>query len=1224
MDFAIRTNGVDFRDGTPFAWYYIDDLLSGGTRWRVVAFKELAYLPIQERDDPDLLGKQWAAVRGLHNASVDFVYAAMGVYTPHPLGVVQFYGAAAEAGTKDEAFRQATRRLLAVEATLANYPQSRLRAPSTDRILMLFERMEKLPRVFAILGHPDPRMAKRGLGRNGEIGAQDEDLASQQNEQLFRGLAKIREDFVFLVTAKHIDRGTLNRNLIKLAREASHFASRQKGNLGVGFSIALPLAAVIGGSVGGTHSGSHMHSQTHGQGVQQGWGVTHGRSWQHQVSHGHNISDSHTESGMVGGSTTVTHGTGHTDSHAVTNGKAHTVSTAVTDGHSHTTGHTHTESSSTGTSIANGTSQQQSGSMNWSHSKSSGSSRGHTTSLGITDSSGGGGSVTEGVNKSTGGTDTTSVTSQGSFTEMHSHSNNYNIGGDLIAKVGYTRSNNGGENITHGLGITEADAFHHSTTQSHQEAETWQSSHGSSFQVGDTSQQSSSQGSSVGGSLSAGSGSSHVVTTQSSHTSGDSWSSSDTTSHSVTHGTADTTSHSVTDGKADSVQDSVAQSSSWGRGWADTHTEGETTGESWGEGRSEQVSQQASRSANWGVTDGRGSSVGSIVAAAEGLSAGIVPGVSVSRSWIKEDDVAIRLTEIARMLESLLNEAGAEGGFMTSALLFVGDRGARAAEALVPQAFHGPNVPTPVLTVPGDDSLREYALAFRPSLEPDGDPFQAGLWTKWGTLLTAGQLAAYTAPGIFEEGTALTEQEVIPPTAFYPDMKGEVFLGHQISPETGEITGVPVRLSRDRMFHFVFAADTGFGKSVAAERLVMETTREWHMKTIVLDFGAGWRKLLNAPGLQGRVEIRQLSPGGVRPLRWNPLQIGRNILPEVQWRAFCDIFGAIAQLGEKRQIHELRSTLRDVYLAAGVLVDDPEVRNDPTWGVVRQGEEAEAGAPAGTPLRQLSRAGRQRLAVLRSRNVGLEDLYARIEERMEGIPPRDILYSILDGIRSRLQPLTQGAAALQYAAGPDAIDINEIVPGDWGVAILEGGSFLDEFSKAFLLGWIAWHIYTDAVVRRLRGASDPSEYVQIVFEEANKILTGVGNEESKMASTAEQFEIMWRDSRKYGIWLHVITQSPSLIPSGILSSCNNMVFGNSKNPKDRDLIVASLHKSEKGLTDERWRRFITSLPASWAVGKFGYTMHREELEPVAFRPLKIPAIEPDDDEIAEKLGEIRL
>ena len=30
------------------------------------------------------------------------------------------------------------------------------------------------------------------------------------------------------------------------------------------------------------------------------------------------------------------------------------------------------------------------------------------------------------------------------------------------------------------------------------------------------------------------------------------------------------------------------------------------------------------------------------------------------------------------------------------------------------------------------------------------------------------------------------------------------------------------------------------------------------------------------------VDIRQLTPHGVRPLRWNPLQISRSIIPEVQ------------------------------------------------------------------------------------------------------------------------------------------------------------------------------------------------------------------------------------------------------------------------------------------------------------------------------------------------------
>jgi len=219
---------------------------------------------------------------------------------------------------------------------------------------------------------------------------------------------------------------------------------------------------------------------------------------------------------------------------------------------------------------------------------------------------------------------------------------------------------------------------------------------------------------------------------------------------------------------------------------------------------------------------------------------------------------------------------------------------------------------------------------------------------------------------------------------------------------------------------------------------------------------------------------------------------------------------------------------------------------------------------AGTPLALLTAESRQLLAVHRSKKVGLATLYREIEEKLRTVPPRDsMLRGVLEGILFRLHPLVQGAAAVQYAAGEEAIDLNEIVPGDYGVAVLEGGAFLDDFSKAFLLGWAAWHLYTDAVILRMkRGATRPA-HIQIVFEEANKILAGLdssSSEDESGQSTAEQFANMWRDSRKYGIWLHLITQSPSLIPPGILSSCNNIFVSQLKNPRDRDLAVAALQQ----------------------------------------------------------------
>ena len=233
------------------------------------------------------------------------------------------------------------------------------------------------------------------------------------------------------------------------------------------------------------------------------------------------------------------------------------------------------------------------------------------------------------------------------------------------------------------------------------------------------------------------------------------------------------------------------------------------------------------------------------------------------------------------------------------------------------------------------------------------------------------------------------------------------------------------------------------------------------------------------------------------------------------------------------------------------------------------------------------------MAVARSQVVGLADLYADIEAKLSGVPERDTtLRGVLEGILFRLHPLVQGQAARQYAAGLDAIDINAVVPGDWGIAILEGGKFLDDFSKAFLLGWAAWHFYNDAVIQRDELGVTGDARIQIVFEEANKILsgleTGADEETGGGVSVSEQLTNWWRDARKYGMWLHLITQSPALIPFGILSSCNNMFATQIKNQKDQDIIITALARSPKGLVDEPWRRFLASIPIARAVVKLGY------------------------------------
>lgn len=1067
---TILDNGLHIEDGElRYAWFHCQN--DCGDFYRCVALQELQTIPVSVREDYDLLGKQWAAVRGLHNAGVNFVYSATGIYKPDHIGIVQYFGSAGEAETLEEAAQKALTGVSTVSAVLANFPQSKLGSPNVDWFQWYLDFITSNGRIIsAILGHPDPRQSRTGMPMDG-TGTDDtrDELAMEQNEILFRGLAKIRQNFVFHVLAEHIPRPKMSKTLVKVAETASNVASRRKGVIGIGFNLAIPIMAAIGQSRTAGMGSSTGETQSVADGVSHGWG----------------------------------------DSHQV--GQSHSEGIASTNGVSETWGESSSESK--------GQSHTVSQSQFSSHSSGSGTSSG------------------------------------GGWTKGSSFGGSVDLGKSVLGKIPLV----GG--LMKGVSVNAS-----------------QSEAVSGF--GSTSHFSSST---------SGSGS----------------------------GTADSTSKMNSKGKFHAV--SVINSTT--RSTQDGQSEAWGQSENWGEAHAEglALSSAAMRNLGNGLTGG--------------FNTGLMPGISVNRSWQTEDDVADRLTDVLRGLESLVNQASIEGGFMTNALLFTdSEQGAAAAEALIPQAFHGPSVPTPVLTIHPDKvdekDLRAHAFTFTPWTALDySDPFDGELWTRYATLMTAGQLAALTAPGLFEEGAASTTMAEIPEgMGFYPNMPGDVVLGHQYSPETADLTSAQVRMHQDTLMHTVFTGDTGFGKSVAAIRMAYETTLKWKLRTVVLDFGAGWRSLLNAPGLEDHVDILQLWPDAVRPMRWNPMQIGRNIAPETQWRAFADVFGGIAQLGVKRQKQELLEAMRKVYIEAGVLVDDPEVR-DKQWGIVRPGEDDLIDEKVGVPLGNLTHQQRQILAVHRSICIDLNDLYEEVKDKLRSVPPRDtMLTGVLEGILFRLNPLVQGSAARQFSKGPDTVPVEDLAK-PWGISIIEGGMFLDDFGKAFLLGWTGWHLYMDMVARRVHEVNTSEPILQIIYEEANKIFVkdDAGKDEnSGGVSASQRFADMFRDARKYKARLHVITQAPHLIADDIISSCNNLVAGFLKGPKDKDLVLSALARSEKGFRDEEWRRFMDDIPVGMAIGRFPYTTQREMQRPFLFRPLMLDVPEPADQNIEERLGRISL
>jgi len=1093
----ILDNGLSFKQsgGFNYAWFKIRKEAS--EFYRCVALRELMVIPVTDRDSYDLLGKQWGALRGLHNAGVNFVYTAMGIYKPEHIGIVQYYGAAGEGQTEDDAANAALIGASTVESVLANFPQSKLGTPNADWLRWYLEFVtSKSKHIAAILGHPDPREGHSGSGADGNTSDDGSaDLAREQNEILFRGLAKLTQNFVYQILAEHVARPVMSKALVKISEVASNVASRQKGAIGFGFNLSIPLMAALGQSHAQGVSTSDGEAQSVQEGQSHGWGQ----------SHGHGTSESH--------GTTVTDGIseswGESEGHSKSEGSSHSTGTSHTVGTSH----------SVMESSTHGKSKSQSSGGGWSH----------------TDSQG------------------------------------FNASAKLgdVPIIGGLADALGAGNINVGYNQGSAD--------------------------------------SVSGFSSSG------TTTMSSHTSGESWGESESHGTMESQGTQESESLSTGKSHATGISHSVSQSSSFGR--SENWSESENWGESHSEGRS--ISNSVGHSSAQGITGA--------------MSTGLLPGVSINRSWITEDDVASRLTEVLRRLESVMNQASIEGGYMTNAWIFTdNDTGAQAADALVPQAFHGTSVPTPVMTVRPDEMdeplLRAHAFSFTPWTEADeADPFNGTMWTKYATLITAGQLAAYTAPGLFEEGTASTVMSEIPKgIGFYPSMRGDVVIGHQYSPETGDLTTAQVRLSQENLMHTMAAGDTGFGKSVGMIRMAYETTLRWKLRTVVLDFGAGWRQLLNAPGLEGHVNILQLWPDAARPMRWNPLQIGRNISPETQWRAFADVFGGIAQLGVKRQKQELLDALRTLYLNKGVLVDDPLVRSGEK-GTISRSEASVIGAKAGTTIEKLSSREKQELAVFRSSTIGLSDLYEVIKNKLSTVNARDTtLQGVLDGILFRLNPLVQGSAQRQFAPGPDVIPVEDLSK-PWGITIIEGGMFLDDFGKAFLLGWTGWHLYMDMVARRVHEVNLDEPILQIFYEEANKIFVkdSGGGDESGGVSATQRFADMFRDARKYLARLHIITQAPHLIADDIVSSCSNVLVGFIKDSKDKDIVLSALARSEKGFKDEEWRRFVDDVPIGMTIGRFPYTQDRTMQRPFLFRPLMLNAPEPTESEIKAKLGGIK-
>ncbi len=76
-----------------------------------------------------------------------------------------------------------------------------------------------------------------------------------------------------------------------------------------------------------------------------------------------------------------------------------------------------------------------------------------------------------------------------------------------------------------------------------------------------------------------------------------------------------------------------------------------------------------------------------------------------------------------------------------------------------------------------------------------------------------------------------------------------------------------------------------------------------------------------------------------------------------------------------------------------------------------------------------------------------------------------------------------------------------------------------------------------------------------------------------------------------------MTQTVSALPKGIFSSCANLFLFQTKDATDRDMVLPHLGKTEKGMVNTEYKRYLARIPKptplpSWATAAMSSTWSR--------------------------------
>lgn len=708
-------------------------------------------------------------------------------------------------------------------------------------------------------------------------------------------------------------------------------------------------------------------------------------------------------------------------------------------------------------------------------------------------------------------------------------------------------------------------------------------------------------------------------------------------------------SNSLSNSYSESLSNSQSLSKSVSQGQNQSTSVGETTGESygknisngtgqtWGEGTSESMGRTSGKSTGLSTGTSLGKTYTSNLGASGSM--GIGPSIGYSKSYQWLDQQVKDILEVLDFQNERMKKAIRQGAFYTYVYIACPDTdvlaAAQAAARSTWQNSYALAQPIQALdlTMKEQQHLLSHFSAF--SADVTRENFAGQIDYKYATILTADEYVSYTHLPRISEGGIDADIEDIPHFRVPGLMKGNIYMGKQLSAErftfnNGYRTQFDYRINIDELMHGVFTGQSRSGKTVAAMRFVRELINSRRSATgkrlriVVMDPKQDWRGIARFVEPE-RFHFYSMGNPHFEAINLNPCKIPVGTEPQY-WvdgiiNIYCRAYGLL-----ERGKQMLSDTFYRLYEQAGVFGNkaDHDQGDPATWhkndGVWTWADELSyrSGKVTFHKIYKDMDSLKSSAADARAGN-DTKDAFARLCERLSCFArPYAIEYRLFSAENDFDDPNSFGLGQ----------GIDELIGAD-DVTVFESFGLESTFAN-FIFGVITSGFYK--VAKSIEGGYlNPNQYETVlVIEEANKVLTGndaagsSGKGGSDMSLSGQsEFEEILDQSAGYGLFVIAITQKIGMMPSSIVANCGMLFAGKLSQPTDVDLVVRMIGR--EGRVDDRdVVKFFPKIPTGWFICRSNRGFDFRDAEPVLVQiePLNNASI--SNDELEEILTMGRL